>query len=75
MKHKTSISIEADVYRIAQDMSVKFGYNNFNKLVEDLIRSASQATEIVMLPARAGRPAMRLFVTSHPESPHTRKRQ
>ena len=51
MKHKTSISLEADVYRIAQDMSVKFSYNNFSKLVEDLIRSASQATEIVMLPA------------------------
>ena len=66
MQFRTSISIDPEAAKIAQKMSADFGYNNFSKLIEDLILSAAQATEVVLLPSRHGKPPIRLFVVPHP---------
>jgi hypothetical protein len=55
------------VAKIADRMNEQFGYHNFSRLMEDLILSASEATEVVLIPGKNGEPPKRLFVVARPD--------
>ena len=66
MKEHRSITLDPEVAKIADRLNRDFGYDNFSRLIEDLIRSANEATEIRFIPGKDGKPARRLFVVVRP---------
>lgn len=53
--------------KIADRMNEQFGYRVFSRLMGDLILSANEATEVVLIPGKKGEPPKRLFVVARPD--------
>jgi len=67
MKERRSISLDTKGAKIADLANEQFGYRNFSRLMEDLILSANEATEVVLIPGKKGEPSKRLFVVARPD--------